>query len=131
MSESDRDPAADGVGDADPDLETVVGLLDDETTRAVLAATAREPRSAADLADLADVSRQTVYRRLDRLTAAGLVTDRTSPRPDGHHETVYEATLSELSVELDEDGFSFDLVREEPADDAADRLTDLWRNFQE
>jgi DNA-binding MarR family transcriptional regulator len=118
-------------GDAvsDPDFETVVELLADPCVRTLLAATARRPHSAAELADAADVSRQTAYRRLDVLEAAGLVSESTRPRADGHHETVYEAELSSFSVELTEAGFSFAAEFESAEADAADELTKLWEHF--
>ena len=114
---------------ADPSFETVADLLGDECVRQVLVATAAEPRSAAELDELIDVSRQTVYRRLERLEEAGLVGEHTRLREDGHHETVYRATLSELQIALTEDGFTFE-VEVEPEPDAADELTRLWRQFQ-
>ena len=116
-------------GDAEPDLATVAGSIEDAGTRRMLAAMADGPRSTADLAALVDVSRQTVYRRLDRLQDAGLVADHTRPRADGHHETVYAATLREFHVELTADGFEW-TVRTEPAEsDPADELTRLWGEF--
>lgn len=115
---------------ATPEFEAVVDLLGDECARRVLVATAGKPRSVPELDELVDVSRQTVYRRLERLREAGLVGERTRPRADGHHETVYEATLSELHVTLTEDGFAFE-IEVEPEPDAADELTRLWRQFEE
>lgn len=114
---------------SDPDLATVVGLLGDTGTRTIMEAVAAGARSPAELAELTDVSRQAVYRRLDRLQAAGLVRDRTRPRADGHHETVYAATLTELHLELTEEGFAFTVETEPPEPDPADELTRLWRNF--
>ncbi|MEY7848155.1 ArsR/SmtB family transcription factor [Natrarchaeobius sp. A-rgal3] len=108
----------------DPSLETVVSLLDDEYARAILEATRTEPMSANELTDRCDASLSTVCRRLERLEDANLVRERTRPRPDGHHDTIYAATLEELRLRLDEDGFSFDLRRRE--EDAADRLQRLW-----
>lgn len=117
------------TGSADRDLETIAGLLAKPDVRAILAAVARQPRSTAELTDVADVSRQTVYRRLERLEAAGLVAERTNPRPDGHHESVYTATLRELRVALSAEGFTVEVETEPPARDPADELTDLWRSF--
>lgn len=111
----------------DPDLATVVGLLDDEHARAILAATSVEPLSASELASECDASLQTVYRRLERLTAAGLVDDRTRVREDGHHDAVYAATLDRLSIALRDGSFEYELER--TRGDAADELTDLWRSF--
>lgn len=114
----------------DPDLATVVGLLDDACARTILETTARQPRSAGDLADQTDVSRQTVYRRLDRLRSAGFVNEHTRPRSDGNHETVYKATFDRLRIRLTDDGFAFDLDIDSTEPDAADELTDLWRDFR-
>lgn len=121
-------PARDGPGVAeDPTLETVVELLDDTHVRAVLTATSVEPLSARELSDRLDISQATVYRRLDRLTDAGLLAERTRPRADGHHDTVYTATLDELTVRLRDGELRFDIDRR--GDDIADRLTRLWEGF--
>lgn len=110
-----------------PDLETVVGLMDDDYARAILRETSVEALSAGELADRCDASRQTVYRRLDSLQEAGLVTEQTRPREDGHHDAVYAATLDRLSIELREGTFEFELEQSES--NAADELTRLWRHF--
>lgn len=108
-------------------METVVGLLDDEHARTILAATSVESLSASQLAAKCDTSRQTVYRRLERLQEADFVTSRTQLREDGHHDTVYRATLARLSVELRDGAFEFELERTHPA--LSDELTRLWRNL--
>lgn len=111
----------------EPDMETVVGLLDDEHVRTILRATNTQSLSARVLAARCDVSRQTVYRRLERLEDAGLVNSRPQLREDGHHDTVYTATLDRLSIELTGETFAFELERSHP--DPSDELTKLWRNF--
>jgi len=60
--------------ESEPDLAAVVGSLDDEYARSVLAATGREPTSATEIADRCDASVSTVYRRAERLQEVGLVT---------------------------------------------------------
>lgn len=114
---------------SEPDLDTVADLLGEDGTRTIMEAVAASPRSPAEIAELADVSRQTVYRRLDRLQTAGLVSERTRPRADGHHETIYAATLTEFHLELTDEGFAFTVETEPPEPDPADELTRLWRNF--
>jgi predicted transcriptional regulator len=123
-------PSGDETGaDAEPELLAIVGALENAGTRRILEAMADGPHSTAELAELVSVSRQTIYRRLDRLQDAGLVAERTRPRADGHHETVYVATLREFHVELTDDGFEC-TVRTEPAEaDPADELTRLWGEF--
>lgn len=108
-------------------LETVVALLDDDHARAILTATSDEALSAKELSERCDISQATVYRRVDRLTGAGLVTERTRPRADGHHDTVYVASLDELTVRLRDGRLEFELDRR--GEDIADRLTRLWEEF--
>jgi DNA-binding HxlR family transcriptional regulator len=110
----------------DADLGTVAGLLADADTRTLLEAVAEEPASPTELAELVDVSRKTVYRRLDQLHEAGLVSEHTRPRADGHHETVYTAALEGIHVELTDDGLTY---RVETDEDPADELTKLWGAF--
>lgn len=110
----------------DADIDTVAGLLADGDTRSILEAVAEEPSAAAELAELVDVSRKTVYRRLDRLHGAGLVSKHTRPRADGHHETVYTATFEGVHVELTDEGL---ICRVETGADPADELTKLWGEF--
>jgi len=111
----------------DSPLETVVALIDDDHARAILTATSDEALSAKELSERCDVSQATVYRRVDRLTDAGLVVERTRPRADGHHDTVYVATLDTLTIRLRDGRLEFELNR--VGDDIADRLTRLWEDF--
>lgn len=123
MTPARDDPA---VSD-DATLEAVVALLDDDHVRTILTATNVEPMSAKELSEHCDVSQATVYRRVERLTDAGLLAERTRPRADGHHDTVYVATLDELSIQLRDGELEFDVERR--GDDVADRLTRLWEDF--
>lgn len=110
-----------------PELETLVGLLDDEYARDVLAATSRTPMTVNEISDESEASPSTLYRRVERLQRAGLLEEQTRPRRDGHHDTVYAATLRQLLITL-EDG-RFDCNVECDNEDAADRLQRLWSEF--
>lgn len=110
--------------DADRDLATIAPLLADDTARAVLEATATEARSAEVLAEHCGVSTPTIYRRLEDLREADLVAERTEPDADGHHFTVYRATLDTAVVELSEEGFDVRLTRR-------DRMADRFTKFVE
>lgn len=108
----------------EPSLETVVALLDDEYARSILEATCEEPMTATQLADHCDASLSTIYRRLERLEAADVVHEQTRIREDGNHDTIYAATLAEVSLRLDDDGFTYELTRRD--EDVVDRLYRLW-----
>ena len=106
-----------------PDLETVAGLLEDETTRAILTETSQQPMSASTLAERCDASGPTIYRRLERLRDCELVVERTNPDPEaGHHRKVYAPNLRRVTIELRDGSFTVDVERQE---DMADRFTRL------
>jgi len=113
----------------DPDVETVAGLLDDEYARAILTATSTEPMTATALSDRIDASLSTAYRRTNRLVEVGLLDERTRPRADGHHDTVYTATLDRVEVRLRDGELTIDIERERS--DLADGLTSLRENLRD
>ena len=106
----------------------VFALLDDEYARAILTATSIQPMSAKTLSEDCEASLPTVYRRTERLVACDLLSEATRLADDGHHYTVYEARLDRLTVDL-ADGDLHLSVEERPADDMADRFTDLWEGL--
>lgn len=111
----------------DPDLATLVELLDDEHVRTMLAATSAEPLSASALSERCGVSTSAVYRRLDRLVDAGLLDERTRPRSDGHHDTVYVAVVERFELVVDDGDIDWTVDRTDR--DVADELTRLWGKF--
>jgi DNA-binding transcriptional ArsR family regulator len=105
----------------EPDVETVAGLLEDETVREILTETDREPMSATRLKERCDASGPTIYRRLERLREAEFVVERTRPDPDeGHHRSVYAPNLDRIEIDLDEHSLS---VRVRRRESMADRFT--------
>lgn len=110
-----------------PDLSTVVGLLDDEHVRSILTETSAEPLSVAELAERCGVSDSAIYRRTDRLVAADLLSEQTRPRSDGHHDTVYVAALERFELSVRDGDLDWTVERGET--DVADELTRLWGKF--
>jgi DNA-binding IclR family transcriptional regulator len=86
--------------------EELLELLDANYTQAILEASRGEPKSASDLAEECGASRPTVYRRLNSLQDAGLVETGMAYDADGHHRTVFEATLESMSVDVGDEGLS-------------------------
>jgi DNA-binding transcriptional ArsR family regulator len=120
----------------EPGLDAVLDVLSDEYAREILAATSVKPMSAQQLAEACEMSEPTVYRRIERLREYDLLGERTEIRDDGNHHSVYTATLSELSVELDEGTFEATVQRRDTAsfpgqqeDDTADRFASMWENL--
>lgn len=116
----DADESTETEGDEAPEStapETVLELLTDEYARAILDALADQRRSATDLVEACDVSVPTVYRRLNRLEAAGLVEAETVLHPEGHHRQEYELGYVRVDLVL-EDGELTATVEADGGDDA-------------
>lgn len=92
--------------DSDLELSTadVLSLFGDEYTRRVFEAVAERPRGGRSVAEAADVSRPTAYRRLNELQDAGLVTSDLVLCESGNHHEQYEAVVDTLSVSLTQCG---------------------------
>jgi predicted transcriptional regulator len=84
----------------------VLDLFGDEYVCDILRALEGDPMPARELAATCDMSRPTVYRRLNRLTDAGLVDSRIAVSPDGHHRKVFRLVVTELHLRIDEDGLT-------------------------
>jgi len=91
------------------EVRAISGLLADETTQRILVETTDRPMSADELSDACDVSPQTVYRRLEELQQHDMITEAVEIDDDGHHHSVYTATLDQVTIELTADGFRFEL----------------------
>jgi DNA-binding HxlR family transcriptional regulator len=89
------------VSRTDSAAPAAISLLDDEHTQSILAALAGGPRRGRELIDACAASRPTVYRRLDSLTEAGLVTAETHVDPDGHHCKQFRLVRDRLTVRIE------------------------------
>ncbi|ELZ80235.1 hypothetical protein C453_19195 [Haloferax elongans ATCC BAA-1513] len=111
----------------DAELADIVSLLDDDHVRDILAATSADPLSASALSDHCGVSPSAIYRRVDRLVEAGLLEEQTRPRSDGHHDTVYVASLERFELVVRDGELTWTVECTDV--DVADELTRLWRKF--
>lgn len=123
----DRKMAGDAPKRDAPAPEAVLGALDDEDCRAILAAI-DEPLTAAELSEHCDIPTSTTYKKLDRLTEAGLLEEQLEVRQDGHHTTQYLPAFESVEVTRDGDGLSVKVDR--PAESADERLASLWSEVQ-
>jgi DNA-binding transcriptional ArsR family regulator len=96
------------------DSDELLSLLGDEYARSILQTISETPRSGRDIVDETGFSKATVYRRLDRLEAAGLVASETMFDPDGHHRERFRSTVAGATCEFGPDGIEMTL---HPADD--------------
>ncbi len=120
----------------DAALGDLLDLLSDDYARSILAATSVKPMSAKQIADECDMSQPTVYRRVEWLQEHGLVEEQTQVRTGGNDYSVYAATLSEFSLELDDGDYESTVERVAPLEfpgqreeSTADRMTKMWENL--
>lgn len=90
----------------DATAEELLALLDADHTQTILEETRDTPLPARALAEACGTSRATIYRRLNSLEDAEIVESRMRYDADGHHRTVYEATLESVTVDVTEDGYA-------------------------
>ncbi|MFB6256016.1 MAG: helix-turn-helix domain-containing protein [Haloplanus sp.] len=102
-------------------MQGILHALQDDDCRAVLDATGERSLSASELADTCDLPLSTAYRKLDILTDAGLLAERTRLRPDWKHASEYVCVVDEILVDFDaDDGFELTVTRREPPERAAE-----------
>ncbi|QLC34896.1 helix-turn-helix transcriptional regulator (plasmid) [Halarchaeum sp. CBA1220] len=101
-----RQPATpDDAAVTDPAaVQDVLDVLDDADCQAILEATSADARSASELAERCDIPLSTVYRKLEALTDAGFLAERTRVRRSGRHANEYERCVEEVTLSVDGDG---------------------------
>lgn len=107
------------------DAAELLDLLGDEYTREVLQTLADEPRTGREIVAAADASKATVYRRLDRLSEAGLIASATKLDPDGHHREQFWLTFDGATCSVTEEGIEAQLSV--PESEATHRRADHGR----
>ncbi len=107
----DVERTATPLGDDDPtvDVTEVLSLLSDEYAREVLSVLSEESLSARELVDRLDMSRATVYRRLDRLESAGVLDSSMRLDPDGHHRKSFHVVVDQMELTVDAEGLSLEV----------------------
>jgi DNA-binding transcriptional ArsR family regulator len=103
----------------DDEVRAILHALQDDDCRAVLEVTGDVSLSASELADACDLPLSTTYRKLDALTEAGLLAERTRLCPDGKHASEYVRVVDEVVVDADA-GFELTLTRRDPPEHGAD-----------
>lgn len=96
-----------------PAASDLLSLLGDDYTRRVLAAVSDGPRCGRAVAEAADVSRPTAYRRLNDLRDAGLVRTDMCIDEDGHHRERFEAVVERVDVTLDDEDIAVSVAVED------------------
>jgi predicted transcriptional regulator len=105
------------------DVAAFAAALDDEGCREILQMTADEYCTASEIANECDMALSTTYRKLDLLTDADLLTERTNIHRSGNHATAYTQKLESLFVDITSDsGIEVTISYEESTDEPAARV---------
>jgi DNA-binding Lrp family transcriptional regulator len=88
---------------------------------------ASEPRSAQEFSEMLDIPIATCYRRIEELTAAGLLKLHDRVLSDEHRRTnVYRRQVDEVVVNFEGEDFTIS-VTERP--EVKTKLDDIWRKM--
>jgi DNA-binding transcriptional ArsR family regulator len=107
-----------------PELQTVLDALDDPDCRTIVRRLT-EPMTASDVSEMTDVPLSTTYRKLDLLTEASILEERTEIREGGHHTTNYVLDFESIRIALSDDR-EFEVSITRPPRTADERLSQLW-----
>ena len=91
------------------DPESVLQVFEDEYSQELLNLLGDDPLSCREIANQSDMSRPTVYRRINKLKDAGMLDETTRVDSEGHHKSQYTLRDITLSVSFC-DGVEVDLV---------------------
>jgi len=85
------------------DSEAALAALTDPDCRDVLAAATGEARTAGELMETCAIPRSTLYRKIDRLTDAGLLQEGVRLSANGTHASEYRRAVEAITVSLSAD----------------------------
>lgn len=113
-----RDPASHYLtGDEDTiteatQVQAILDVLEDETSREILRLLDGESLSASELATKGDIPLSTTYRKLNALTETRLVDERIRILRSGRHTSEYSRAFDDVTISLGPDaGAAIELVR--------------------
>jgi len=97
------------------EIDSLLGVLDDEDCRAIIEATSTQALSAGELSESCDLAQSTAYRKVDELTEAGLLEEQIRLSSSGQHKSEYTLRVDQITLALDSEGLSLDISTDEPA----------------
>jgi len=92
--------------------ENLLDTLGDGRARQILAEIVRRPASVSELTERLDLSRATIYRRVEKLHKHGLVEERTLVADGGNHYSEYRSDFGGTIVSLEDDGYEVRVVQD-------------------
>lgn len=106
----------------------VFGLFGDRLARRILVLASERPVSAEDLAEQLDVSRPTIYRRVNALIDYDLLNEQQQLDVDGNHYQTVETTLKQVVFEIEDGGYNVSLQMRQSL---ADQFESFWSDLDQ
>ena len=109
--------------DESVDSDELLSIMSDDHAQNILEMISQDALPARELANRLNISRSTVYRRLNRLEKIGVVEAAVAYNHDGHHRKRFYATLDRVVLSIDSDGIGVDHATESTADPISETPT--------
>lgn len=91
--------------------QLLLDALDDSDSRRILARTGADALSASEIAERCGLPLSTTYRKLNALSEAGLLFERTRIRQSGKHLSEYRRRIDDVTISVaGEDGVVLELA---------------------
>jgi DNA-binding transcriptional ArsR family regulator len=102
---ADRESSTEEAVVRDEDaIQDLLDAFNDAGCRAILDATSDEALSTSEISEACDLPLSTAYRKLDQLTGAGLLEERTRIRRSGKHASEYACVVGEVVISMGSGG---------------------------
>lgn len=105
----------------------ILDVFADPVARALLLVASEGPVSVNEIADSLDVSNPTVYRRIDALIDANLLTEYQRIDPEGNQHKEYETILDEITFSIEDQGYTVEMQVDQ---DLATGFESLWSDLE-
>mgnify|MGYP006304652785 CR=1 FL=1 len=114
--------------DLSPDLQTVLDALEDPDCRSIVKQVT-DPMTASEISEATEIPLSTTYRKLELLTDASILTERTEIRQGGHHTTRYVPDFEAVEISLSPDR-EFEVTISRPTRSADEQLSEIWSELR-
>jgi predicted ArsR family transcriptional regulator len=108
--------------------DNVFDVIGDSLARKLLVILSEGQRDVDELTEQLDVSRPTIYRRLDTLADYDLIKIHQEIDTEGHHYKTYETTLQQISFQIEDGGYDIDISLRRSL---VDQFESFWSDLEQ
>lgn len=115
------------MGEKEWEPSDVFDVFGDALARRILVLASDRPLSADDLAQQLEVSRPTIYRRVNALIDYDLLRESEQIDVKGNNYQSFETTLQRVTFEIDNGGYNIDLTMRQSL---AEQFDSFWTGLE-